>query len=563
MDNPKVCNGVNGVATEKDEEAMKDMLESLSFKVLEESVDDIQNDGHGGTNGGLQDKTESNGDGAEYQPEVYPLGHDRSKKLRSLDVQITGEEATVKFEDLCLKEPIVRGLKHCRFFEPSPIQLKAIPIGKCGYDLIMQAKSGTGKTCVFSVIILEQLDLMDTESIEKIQALVLAPTREIAVQNEMVLKHIGVFMPSLKVKSFIGGTAVSQSVSRSRNCNVVVGTPGRILHMIVEGHMDLSQVEVVVIDEADRIMEASFISDVSSIFQQLPEEKQIIAASATYPDGLKGFVRRFMREPIEITIDSTPMLLAVEQYIVNVHKVLSQPESKTNEDVFQKKFKVILEIIQKFQYTQAIIFTRYTLQADKVYNLLTGLNYDAALLHGKISQFNRLAAFRNTKDGKCKILVASDVAARGIDCEGVDLVINFEAPDNLCTYIHRTGRAGRFGSAGIVITLWAFREDVSRIRDFINKVKCEVHILDTPQHLEMLAEGRAEKLRHIYTNVEEVDWQNKDNDRWKEMLDTLMNDEDNFSYPSLERDTFMGLRVNVDRTKIENFLKEMKDEMEK
>jgi len=169
----------------------------------------------------------------------------------------------------------------------------------------------------------------------------------------------------MRVKTFIGGTSVAQSVSRSTNCNIVVGTPGRILHMIGEGHMDISQVTVVVIDEADRMMESTFISDVSNIFQHLPEEKQIIAASATYPDGLKDFVKRFMRSPIEITIDSTPVLLAVDQYVVNVHKVLSKPESTTptsQEDVFQKKFKVILEIIQKFQYTQAIIFSRFTLQ---------------------------------------------------------------------------------------------------------------------------------------------------------------------------------------------------------
>ncbi|ODM99819.1 putative ATP-dependent RNA helicase DDX20 [Orchesella cincta] len=462
-----------------------------------QEVEDIQSAGH---NGNIEEEED---DGVKHATHEFHLGHDRSKKLRSLDVQTTGEDSTVKFEDLYLREPIVRGLKTCRFFDPSPIQLKAIPIGKCGYDLILQAKSGTGKTCVFSVILLEQMDLSSTESIEKIQALVLAPTREISVQNEMVLKHIGVYVQGLKIKSFIGGTAVSQSVTRSKNCNVVVGTPGRILHMIGEGHMDLSQVVVVVLDEADRMLESTFISDITSIFEQLPVEKQIIAASATYPDGLKGFVRRFMREPIEITIDT-----------------------------------------------------------DKIYNLLRELNYDAARLHGKMSQCDRLASFRSTQEGKCRILVASDVAARGLDCEGVDLVINFEAPDDLSTYIHRSGRAGRFGSAGIVITLWAFRDDLSRIREFLQKVKFEVHVLDSPQHLDMLAEGRADKLRQVYTNVEEVDWQNKDNDQWKEMLDTLMNDDETFIYPSLERDTFMGLKVNLDRSKIENFLKEMKMQME-
>lgn len=169
-------------------------------------------------------------------------------------------------------------------------------------------------------------------------------------------------MLDLSVKIIIGGTSVCQSERRSQKCHVASGTPGRILHMIKRRQLDLSDLKIVVLDEADRLMEPSFLVDIVSIFDSLPVERQVIAASATYPDGLKDFVRRFMRDPLEITTDSSATLLAVTQYAADVNKILERPKSSSQDAVFENKIKVILEILRNIKYTQAIIFSRFVLR---------------------------------------------------------------------------------------------------------------------------------------------------------------------------------------------------------
>lgn len=201
------------------------------------------------------------------------------------------------------------------------------------------------------------MDLIN--AVDQVQALLIAPTREIACQNADVIKGIGCYMEGLRVKVFIGGTSVDQSIRRSKVCNVASGTPGRIWHMISDGEMDVSKVQIVVLDEADKLLESLYMEDLTAILDALPKTKQVIAASATYTDGLKEFLKRFMCEPMEIASDPSQALLAIHLCAVDVYKVLDKPKDAHNQEaIFTSKMEVLLKILEHLPFTQAIVFSR-------------------------------------------------------------------------------------------------------------------------------------------------------------------------------------------------------------
>ncbi|XP_077294083.1 uncharacterized protein LOC143916456 [Arctopsyche grandis] len=370
---------------------------------------------------------------------------------RTADVVL---EDDVPFTSLMLSTKTLRGLEACGFVKPSPIQLRAIPLGRCGFDLIVEAKSGTGKTAVFGIIALEMLIEQGTG----FQILILAPTREIASQISDVLKVIGKAYEGLNVEIVMGGTNINEDVERLKKnkFQILVGSPGRILHLIKMKAISTKSVRLFVLDEADKLMEESFQKDINYIFSQLPERKQVIAASATYTPDLRDFLHRYMRTPSHVKPSTSSILLGVDQ------KIMVVPVHGSTVRQNKIKFDKLLELISHIPFKQCLVFCRYQIRAQTICDLLRQEGWPVEYLASSQSQAERLGSLKKLQTYACRILVATDLAARGIDATNVDLVVNLDSPTDYATYLHRIGRSGRFGSQGIAITIvTAGQEEVS------------------------------------------------------------------------------------------------------
>ncbi|VEN58857.1 unnamed protein product, partial [Callosobruchus maculatus] len=316
-------------------------------------------------------------------------------------------------------------------------------------DIIVKSKSGTGKTIVFTVVALETIDT--TKKYPTV--LILCPTREIAVQVQQVIQLVGCCMEGLKVESFIGGTPLNEDKEKCNNCHIVVGTPGRIKHLINEGTLKSEYLSLFVLDEADKLMEDSFLSDINEIYNALPAKKQIVTTSATYPNSLEKHLSEYMVSPTFVTAElETPLLLGLKQFVSVVDKpgdMGVQIREKTDE---------LRRILSTVTYTQCLVFFNYQGLAESVTNVLNRCGWQAVCIHAGRSQPERLAAMEKFKAFKFRVLTSTDLTARGIDAANVDLVINFDIPSDAMTYLHRMGRAGRYGSTGACINITLERE---------------------------------------------------------------------------------------------------------
>ncbi|XP_050351533.1 probable ATP-dependent RNA helicase DDX20 [Nymphalis io] len=369
------------------------------------------------------------------------LAHNISNSKRTTDVQIYQD---VTFDTMLLCNNTLNGLKEAGFFKPSPIQLHGIPLGKCGFDLMLEAKSGTGKTAVFTIIALEKLDLN-----KGIQVIILAPTREIASQICDVLKQIGCKYDGLCVEVVMGGLPIQDDINKfkEKNAHIVVGSPGRLKHLIQDKHINTNSVRLLILDEADKLMEKSFLADIKFIHSFLPNQKQVILSSATYPENSKELINQFVYDAQHICPNSNCVLLGVSQKITYV---------KYNNNIVKQtefRFKELLKILTKIQFKQCLIFCNYQTRVGDLHKMLTREKWPAEQLYGKQEQTERLDAIKTLQEYKCRLLISTDLAARGIDASNVDLVINFEPPFEWQTYLHRIGRAGRYGSYGMAVTI--------------------------------------------------------------------------------------------------------------
>ncbi|XP_005097858.1 uncharacterized protein LOC101848815 [Aplysia californica] len=395
------------------------------------------------------------------------VAHRLKEKERTHDVLIT---ESVDFAGLLLSKPVLEGLNNAGFEMPSPIQLKAIPLGRCGLDLIVQAKSGTGKTCVFTVVALESID----STTACVQTLVLAPTREIAQQIQSVVNTIGSTMAQLKCHTFIGGMPVLQDKILAKNCHIAVGTPGRVKQLIEIGALKTNSIRLFILDEADKLLEEGhFQESINWIYSSLPENKQILALSATYPEYLAHHLTSYMRNPTFVRLNITdPALIGIKQYHVVV------PNHPLANIVFKAKTDVILNILNTVAFQQCLIFSNMQTRAQNLQSELEMRNWPTACIAGCLDQKERTFAMEQLKTYKCRILISTDLTSRGIDADKVNLVINLDVPHDSETYLHRIGRAGRFGSYGAAITvvsaggqdkeLWAVER------------KCKTHIQKLP-----------------------------------------------------------------------------------
>lgn len=384
-------------------------------------------------------------------------GHNlQDERPRTEDVEF---DPSLRFEQMFLSEAVVRGLTRNNFVTPSPIQARAIPLGRLGLDLLVQAKSGTGKTLVFSVLILEAHNC----DVPFPQSLTIVPTREIAVQIEKVLNRIGGFTPNFRAQSFIGGLDVTQDRKNLQKCSAVVGTPGRIWHLIKSGLLNTSNLKMLVLDEADSLISGTLQPDVDQIIKAVPKKRQTLVCSATFYKNRDRELLKYLNEQfIGVTPKKeVPVLHGIRQFIREL------PEPKDNIKEMMAKINELNAIFKKLPFSQCLLFTNSQTKAESYSSQLTRIGWPTEVIRGGQEQRVRLKTVENLKEFRCRILCATDVIARGIDAENVNLVINIDVPVDNSVYLHRIGRAGRYGTQALAITLTAKAKDTERFRKIL------------------------------------------------------------------------------------------------
>jgi ATP-dependent RNA helicase RhlE len=354
------------------------------------------------------------------------------------------------FDELNLAPAIVKAVREQGYETPTPIQAQAIPAVLAGQDLLGGAQTGTGKTAAFTLPMLHKLSKGKSKTNkfgkDGIAALVLTPTRELAAQVEESIRTYGKYLPLTSAVIF-GGVGMNPQIDRlKKGVDILVATPGRLLDLQQQGHLDLSTVEILVLDEADRMLDMGFLPDVKKILALVPSEKQSLLFSATFSDEIRDLADRLLRNPQSIQV--TPRNSTVQRITQITH-----PVSRA------KKKQLLAHIIQEHDWSQVLVFTRTKFGANNVAEFLTKNGINAMALHGNKSQSARTQALSGFKSGDIRALVATDIAARGIDIDDLPHVVNFEIPNVPEDYVHRIGRTGRAGNDGAAVSLVCLDEE--------------------------------------------------------------------------------------------------------
>jgi len=350
----------------------------------------------------------------------------------------------VSFESMDLSAEILRAVREMGFQEPSTVQAKTIPLMMNGQDINAIAPTGTGKTCAFGIPMLEYVQLKDS----RIQEVVLAPTRELALQIGEELTKLAKFIDGVRIAVIYGGQSISRQITAlKRRPQIVIATPGRMLDHMQRGNIRLNAVHTMVLDEADEMLNMGFVKDVTKIIEATPPERQLVLFSATTNQDVLTIAWKYQHEPVEITVEATredrPQ---IAQYVI-----ATEQDQKTDH---------LLYLLDADVYQRVMIFCNTKFMTDKLTNRLVKEGYNAQCLHGDIPQSKRNVVMSDFKRGKFPILVSTDVAARGIDVDDVEAVINYDLPNENEYYLHRIGRTGRAHKHGVSFSLVTFRESV-------------------------------------------------------------------------------------------------------
>jgi ATP-dependent RNA helicase RhlE len=371
----------------------------------------------------------------------------------------------MSFSDLGLLPELLRAVADKGYDTPSPIQTQAIPAVLAGRDVLAGAQTGTGKTAGFVLPIL-QLLAADQAASRAPRSLVLTPTRELAAQVAQSARDYGKYM-QLRTYQVFGGVSINPQISALRSgCDILVATPGRLLDLAQQRCVDLSHVKVLVLDEADRMLDMGFINDIRKIIKLLPSKRQNLLFSATYSDDIRGLAERLLHNPLSVQVAprNAPIEL-VEQRAYRVQK--------------EQKRHLLVHLIQEGQWRQVLIFTRTKHGANRLTQQLEGAGIQAAAIHGNKSQAARVKALDMFKRGEVTCLVATEVAARGLDIKELPQVVNYELPNVPEDYVHRIGRTGRAGAAGEAISLVSSDES-GLLRDIERVLRRSIPTLPTP-----------------------------------------------------------------------------------
>ena len=348
------------------------------------------------------------------------------------------------FSDMDLSDEILYAVARMGFKESTPIQQQTIPLMMKGSDIIAIAPTGTGKTCAFGIPMLEYINLQDPA----IQEVVLAPTRELAVQIGQEMNKLAHYIPGVRICVLYGGQPIRQQISAlGRHPQIVIATPGRMLDHISRGTASLSFVHTLVIDEADEMLKMGFVQDVCRIIEKIPKTRQFVMFSATTNQDVMTISWKYQHEPVQITIAATKENRPkITQYVMDAERDNKQDR--------------LMYLLDSGEYNRMMIFVNTKFMADRLASFLQKSGYDARALHGDIPQGKRNLLMQGFKAGKFPILVATDVAARGIDVDDVEAVINYDLPMENEYYLHRIGRTGRAKKHGVSFTLMSFAESV-------------------------------------------------------------------------------------------------------
>jgi len=359
------------------------------------------------------------------------------------------------FRDLLLKPELLHAISDCGFEHPSEVQHETIPQAMLGQDLVCQAKSGMGKTCVFVLSILQQLD---PEKSPKPSAIVLCHTRELAHQIANEFKRLNKYLPGITVDVFYGGVPIGPQRDKLRkDCpHVVVGTPGRIMDLVKQKALDLSQIKHFVLDECDQLLGvADMRRQVQAVFTQTPLEKQVMMFSATIEGELRVTCKKFMHNPLEILINdgSKLTLHGLHQFYIELKE--------------EDKNRRLVDLLDVLEFHQLVIFVKSVSRAETLNRILHDCNFPTTCLTSGMKQQQRIETYQKFKEFNFRILVATNLVGRGIDIERINVVINYDMPESADTYLHRVGRAGRFGTSGLAISFVSSKEDA----EVLNKVQ--------------------------------------------------------------------------------------------
>nr|CAI5857759.1 unnamed protein product [Callosobruchus analis] len=356
----------------------------------------------------------------------------KDRRIQTSDVTDTkGNE----FEEFCLKRDLLMGIFEKGWERPSPIQEASIPIALSGKDVLARAKNGTGKTGAYCIPVLEQIDPKK----DCIQALIIVPTRELALQTSQICIELAKHM-DVRVMVTTGGTNLRDDIMRIyQKVQVIIATPGRILDLMEKGVAVMDHCKILVLDEADKLLSQDFKGMLDTVIKNLPQERQILLFSATFPLTVEQFMRKHLRDPYEINLMEELTLKGVTQYYAFVQE--------------RQKVHCLNTLFSKLQINQSIIFCNSTQRVELLAKKITELGYCCYYIHAKMAQAHRNRVFHDFRAGLCRNLVCSDLFTRGIDVQAVNVVINFDFPKMAETYLHRIGRSGRFGHLGIAINL--------------------------------------------------------------------------------------------------------------
>ena len=390
---------------------------------------------------------------------------------------------TVRFEEMGLSEEIQKAVRYMGFEEASPIQAKAIPAMISGIDLIGQAQTGTGKTAAFGIPILEKVD----PKLKKLQAIVLCPTRELAIQVADEIRNLSRYMHGIKVLPIYGGQDIVKQIrSLKSGTQIVIGTPGRVIDHMRRKTMKLDFVHTVVLDEADEMLNMGFREDIEFVLSGVPEERQTVLFSATMPKPIMEITKKFQNNAKVIKVTKKELTVPnIEQYYYDVKP--------------KKKEEVLSRLLDIYSPRLSVVFCNTKKQVDLLVNALLGRGYFAAGLHGDMKQEQRDRVMQGFRTGKTEILVATDVAARGIDVDEVEAVFNYDLPQDDEYYVHRIGRTGRAGREGRAFSFVSGKE-VYKLKEIQRYCKTKIYAQKVPS----LNDVANTKMENILDDVERV-----------------------------------------------------------
>ena len=373
----------------------------------------------------------------------------------------------MKFEDLKLIDPILKALKDQNYIEPTDIQAKSIPLILNGDDVLGSAQTGTGKTAAFAIPIIQQLmnSELNHQKNRKISSLIVTPTRELAIQIEENFKAYSKYTKLQSTVIFGGVSQHSQTRILSNGVDILIATPGRLLDLMNQGFISINNVKYFVLDEADRMLDMGFIHDIKKIIAKLPKKRQSLFFSATMPQNILDLSRQILINPEKVTVNAVSSAAdTIKQFLYTTNK--------------NCKKDLLLHILKDPKLDQVLLFSRTKHGADKIVRNLKNKNIDCAAIHGDRNQNQRQKALKDFKENKIRLLVATDIAARGIDISKLRYVINYDIPNESETYVHRIGRCGRAGEEGISISICEPEEN-AYIREIEKLIKQKIEVINS------------------------------------------------------------------------------------